>query len=160
MIGDPSELWLRIGKTLWHVQIAEYSLVHFAVANRLPNHFSQEEADSLFESQFKPTVGVLLGNLRQAKLISSAADVAISIFVAERNWLAHHIRRLNNADIYNQARYEALLTRLDALKESSDSISRGVTLWLEKWGEKKGVSKEDIETETKNILERLRQGDG
>ena len=155
MIGDPSELWKRIGKALWHVQLAEYSLVNFYVATRLEKD-EDLDIEDLLERNFKPTVGVIVGNLRQAGVLNEIIDKQISQFVAERNWLAHHIRRLHNVDLYSQERYAALLGRLDALKEASDAISLGATHWLDGWAESRGLTREEIEEETELQLKLLR----
>lgn len=155
MIGDPSELWRRIGKTLWHVQLAEYSLVNLFVATRLDKS-SDLDLDELLERNFKPTVGVIVGNLRQSGVLNEIIDKQISEFVAERNWLAHHIRRLHNSDLYSLDRYTALLDRLDALKTASDAISLGTTHWLDGWAASRGLTRKEIEQETELQLKALR----
>jgi len=155
MTGNPSELWRNIGKALWHVQLAEYSLVNFYVATRLDKD-SHLDLDELLERNFKPTVGVIVGNLRQAGMLNDVIDKQISDFVAERNWLAHHIRRQHNSDIYNEKKYAVLLARLDALKVSSDAISAGVTHWLDGWAASRGITHEEIEQETAYQLKVLR----
>jgi hypothetical protein len=155
MIGDPSDLWRRIGKALWHVQLAEYSLVNFYVATRLDKN-SCLDLEDLLERNFKPTVGVIVGNLRQAGVLNEIIDKQISEFVAERNWLAHHIRRLNNSDIYHEHRYAALLGRLDALQSASDAISLGATHWLDGWAASRGLTRDEIEEATASQLKLLR----
>ena len=155
MIGNPSELWRRIGKALWHVQLAEYSLVNFYVATRLDKG-SDLDLEDLLERNFKPTVGVIVGNLRQSGVLNEIIDKQISEFVAERNWLAHHIRRFHNGDLYNQERYAALLGRLDALKTASDAISLGATHWLDGWAASRGLTREEIEQEAELQLKLLR----
>jgi hypothetical protein len=154
MIGDPTELWRIIGKTLWYVQLAEYSLVNFFAATRLDKN-SQIDLEDVLEKNFKATVGVIVGNLRQAGVLNDVIDKQLSEFVEERNWLAHHIRRLNNGDLYNEQRYATLLTRLNALKSSSDSISLGATHWLDGWAASKGLTPEEIEQETVLQLNKL-----
>lgn len=156
MVGNPSEMFHRIGKALWHVQLAEFSLVNFYVASRLDKKFSQESLDDLLERNFKATVGVILGNLRQAGMLNEVTDAQVSGFVAERNWLAHHIRRLNNGDLYSGDKYSALLARLDALKINSDEISLGVTTWMDGWAQSRGLTKEELEQETALQLKKLR----
>ena len=156
MIGDPSELWRMIGKALWHVQLAEYSLVNFYVATRLDKD-SSLDLDDLLERNFKPTVGVIVGNLRQSGVLNEIIDKQISDFVSERNWLAHHIRRLHNSDIYNEQKYVQLIARLNALKTSSDAISTGVTHWMDGWAVSRGLTREEIEQETAYQLKALRK---
>ena len=155
MIGDPSELWRRIGKALWHVQLAEYSLVNFYVATRLDKD-ARLDLEDLLERNFKPTVGVIVGNLRQSGVLNEIIDKQISEFVAERNWLAHHIRRFHTSDLYNEERYAALLGRLDTLKAASDAISLGATDWLDGWAASKGLTRQEIEQETELQLKLLR----
>ncbi|TAK38818.1 MAG: hypothetical protein EPO30_04680 [Lysobacteraceae bacterium] len=156
MIAEPTQLWQQIGKTLWHVQLAEFSLVNFYVAGRLDKDPQQVDLDDLLERNFKSTVGVIVGNLRQAGMLNPAIDSQLANFVSERNWLAHHVRRLHNRDIYNQDRYVALLSRLDALKSESDAISVGVTHWMDGWAIAQGLTVEELEQETQAQLASLR----
>lgn len=152
MVGDPTELWRQIGKTLWMVQLVEYGLVHFTVATRLPEKISKSEMLDLFEKQFKPSVGVLLGNLRQAGLIPPKTDAALSNFVDERNWLAHSIRILHGNDIHDAAAYSVLISRLERLQTDSLSISKAVADWLEQWAKSRGVSQEELRRETERLM--------
>ena len=156
MIGEPTELWHRIGKTLWHVQLAESSLVNFFVASRLDKTPLQVDLEDLMERNFKATVGVIVGNLRQAGMLNQTIDSQLATFVSERNWLVHHVRRLHNRDIYSQDRYSALLARLDALKSNSDAVSVGVTHWMDGWARAQGLTTDEIEQETQAQIAKLR----
>ena len=151
-VGDTTELWRHIGKALWMVQLVEYGLVHYTVATRLPDKISKAELTNLFEKQFKPSVGVLLGNLRQAGLVSPSTDVALSHFVEERNWLAHRIRMLHSNDINDVAGYGSLIARLERLQTNSIEISKAIADWLESWARSRGISSEELRLETERLL--------
>ena len=155
MVGDPTELWRHIGKALWMVQLVEYGLVHFTVATRLPEQISQSEILDLFEKQFKPSVGVLLGNLRQTGFIPPTTDKALSHFVDERNWLAHRIRMLHGNDIHDAAAYGLLVSRLERLQTDSLAISQAIADWLDRWAKSRGVSQEELRLETERLLSQV-----
>lgn len=159
IVGDPSELWRQIGKALWMVQLVEYGLVHYTVANRIPETVTRSELTDLFEKQFKPSVGVLLGNLRQAGLLAHGTDAALSNFVEERNWLAHRVRMLNSGDIHDAGAYRSLIGRLEHLQSNSLIISKAIAAWLEVRAKNQGVSETELRLEANRLLAGVPRGE-
>lgn len=151
-VGDPSELWRHIGKALWMAQLVEYSVVHFAVASRAPATLTEHDVEELLERQFKSTVGVVVGNLRQANLVSPALDAQLSAFVAERNWLAHRVRLQHALDIHSRSAFSALIARLEALQKSSLALADSLATALENWCIARGVSREALRVEVERLL--------
>lgn len=156
MKEDPSELWHQVGKTLWLVQLAEYALVYFAVANRYPKPLTEDELEKVFVKQFKPSIGIIIGNLRTANLLTATTDKALSSFVDERNWLAHHIRRENHGDLYHEQKYQSLISRLISLQETSKTIATQIEIWLDRWAQGRGMSKETLDAEAERIYQSVR----
>lgn len=147
MQGDSNELWMRMGKAMWSVQLLEFAIAHFVVTNKHPLPTTEEELENALGQKFRQTLGQLARAVSEKQNSPKGFEDELSWLVDERNWLAHKIRSQNHNDIYHIKKFDRLLDRLTELDHRTMNLAKTVADLLEKWTLSRGVSREKLDAE-------------
>ena len=140
-----------MGKAMWSVQLLEFGIAHFVVANKQPLPTTQEELQNALGQEFHRTLGQLAHTVGAAQNLPTDFEDEISWLVDERNWLAHKIRSQNHNDIYHFDKFNSLLDRLTELDRRAMNLVKTITELLEKWTVSRGVSKKELDAEVNRL---------
>lgn len=151
MQDDPGELWKRMGKAMWSVQLLEFVIAHFIVTNKHPLPTTKEELENALGQEFRQTLGQLARAVNEKQNSPKGLEDELSWLVDERNWLAHRIRTQNHNDIYHVEKFKHLLDRLTKLDLRAMNLAKTVTELLEKWTISRGVSREELDAEVARL---------
>lgn len=145
-MGNPSELWVRIGRTLWSIQALEYALAHYLTLTKVTPG-NKEAAYSLLENSFKVTLGRLVKKLKQSISVPSEIETRLEHLTDERNWLAHRVFRLHHTDIRGHESFSNLIARIEHLGDEAISLATVMAALCRQWCIANGISEDKIDTE-------------
>ena len=149
--SDPSELWKRMGKAMWSVQVLEFGIAHFIVANKRPLPTTQDELQRALGQEFRQTLGQLARTLGKVQNLPNGFEDDLSWLVDERNWLAHNIWLQNHNDIRRLDTFNRLLKRLESLDHRAMNLAKIIAGLMEKWAISRGISQKELDAEASRL---------
>lgn len=152
-------LSLAIGQAIWQIQGFEQMLAkYYATAFQLPAGAALEDINQEFERNFVHTAGRLLGKFKKAAMLDPALDQRLEVFVEERHWLVHRLRRLNWDDLVQARKFPALLQRVAGLRDEADQLIMLFHELMIEYFVGIGVPKEHIDRHIEEEARRLMGG--
>lgn len=136
----PTALWFHMGQLLFCTQTLEWLLSHYVA---LMLHKSREEGIQLLEKSLRKTLGRIVRTMQESVIIPDGFRDRLDQFVDNRNWLAHRLFAENCHDIYDEAKFAALLARLERIQAEARSLPREFIDLCERWCLAHGVSREE-----------------
>jgi len=142
-MGDPSKLWLSIGRTLWSLQTLEFALGHYLVLTQVVRG-DKDEAYRQLDRSFKVTIGRLVAKLKGSVHVHPEIEGQLKHLIGERNWLAHRIYRLHHTDIFDIERFAKLLDRIGILGNEAINLAKEFSNLCKQWCILNGIKEEEI----------------
>ncbi len=145
---DPIALYTvnsQVGSTMWHIQLLEFTLVHYIVmVHRLQPGVDKEMAYRVLDEVSGKTLGQLIGELRKNNDLDEGLDDRLKAFLKERNWLIHRSRDDSHLAVYYPDKLAVLMGRLDSLTVEALNLSKAFTSRLESFMIRIGKSEKDL----------------
>ena len=152
---DPHDLFSEIGCALWQIQAAECALLHHIVLV-LKEPDDLEAYEKLATKEGKRTLGQLIHELRKHSDLPTDLDDRMSIFLDERNWIAHHIFRESHSDLHSATKAPILLQRIESLSDEALAVAKMFADATRDWVVANGVPEDRLEALEQETLKRWR----
>lgn len=150
----------HIGFTLWQLQALEDATAqHYVLVALATRGMGIEAGKKLDESVKGNTFGKTIHALRKAGKMPEATEQRFLDLLKERNWLVHSSRATNRQAVYDDKACQSLLDRLEALAEESRLLLHEVGSASEKFVMGHGVSKQEVERLTHEVLNSWHSGE-
>lgn len=143
----------QVGFALWQLQILEYVTAEYYVLVALATQgMGLEAGKNLTDTVKKNTFGKTITALSRAGKMPDDLKECYAAILAERNWLVHSSRLTNQHAVYQDEACEILLIRLNNLVEKTNVLMKAVGNQCEKFVSQQGVSEQEIDRYTQEIL--------
>jgi uncharacterized FlgJ-related protein len=136
---DVDQLYMLIGKAVWHLQHLENIVAFFTAFKILQvkrakgEKLSTANAAKLIEKQKKLTLGPLISTAKSHKTISPPLARRFDELLVERNWLIHKCVTDEYLSLRNQLEKQRLFARIDAFSEEAIALQNGTHSLFEQW---------------------------
>jgi hypothetical protein len=143
----------HLGFALWQLQALEDATAqHYVLVALATRGMGIEAGKKLDDSVKGNTFGKTIHALRAAGKMPATIEQRFLTLLKERNWLVHSSRATNRNAVLNDEACQSLLVRLEALAEEARLLLREVGSASEVFVLNNGVSKEEIDRLTQEIL--------
>lgn len=153
-------IYQQLGSSIWRLQELEGATAQFYVLVALATRGMGLEAGmQLDESVAGNTFGRTVYLLRQAAKVPLDLKDRLPGILKERNWLVHSSLTEGRSAVYNDAACEVLMRRMEFISSEAGSILKLIVNAAEEYATNDGVSKEEIEHLTAQILKSWQEDD-
>lgn len=143
----------QVGFALWQLQMLEYVTAEYYVLVALATQgMGLDAGKKLTDTVKKNTFGKTITALSIAGKMPDDLKESYAFILAERNWLVHSSRLTSQHAVYQDKACQELLMRLKKLVEETSGLLTAVGKECEKFMSQRGVSKQDIDRYTQEIL--------
>jgi hypothetical protein len=150
-------LYKQLGLTLWRLQELEGMVAQYYVLVALASRgMGIPEGLALERTIEGKTFGKTVNLLRDAKKVPPELTERLPAIVKERNWMVHSSLGDERAAVYNDARCQAFLERMETMTTEASAIIKMLGKSAESFVMNAGVTAEEIERLTKQTLEAWR----
>jgi len=147
------DILYKVGFALWQIQELESTIAHYLVlVHKLEPGVARAEAEAVFEKTRKRTMGQLLDQLKSKDPVPDQLLKRLDHFVEHRNWLAHRSRSESRKQVYQPAKNQELLARLDWIATEALTLMKLFMEELVAHLESHGFSREQIDKQTAETM--------
>ena len=137
-------LFTIMGQALLNIQVLEECLsasITLKVDVGYPHKLSKGEADEKLKYRLrKYTLGNAIKEAAAKKLYTEDVQLALEVFLQERNWFAHRIVD----DVYTPAKWGALFARVKSIANEAHRIQRAIEDDLILFSEANGLNMQNV----------------
>jgi len=146
-------IYRHLGESLWRLQELEGAVAQYYVLVALATRGMGIEAGHALERTVDGnTFGRTIALLRKAAKIPAELEQRLPALLQDRNWLVHGSLRTERSAIYDESRCEALLARLVSIADEAAAILKLLGTAAEKFVVNAGVSKQEVDSLTEQLL--------
>ena len=147
-----SAITRQIGFSLWQLQELEgVSAQYFVLLAQAEKGMGIAAGRALVEKAQSKTFGTTIHQMAKSGLLTPELEVRFTNLLAERNWLIHKSRATSRSAIHSDSAMHELLLRVGAMAEESNRLLDEITVLVESFVRKHGITERHI-TETANRL--------
>lgn len=136
---DVDQLYMLIGKAVWHLQhleniVASFTVVKILQAKRAKGEkWAEANVAKVMEKQKKQTLGPLISAAKSHKTIPPPLAKRFDELLVERNWLIHKCVTDEYLSLRNQPEKQRLFARIDDFAEEAIALQNEVHGLFEQW---------------------------
>jgi len=144
----------HIGFALWQIQELESSTAHYLVLiTQAKMGMGYQAGSELLDKSLGRTFGSTIHQATKAGILCKELEHRFLDLLKERNWLVHNSRRQSRNAMSSDEVAGRLIQRLKTIAEESKAILLEVGELAEKYVRGFGISQEQIEEATNNLLD-------
>ena len=148
------EVFASFGVAMYYAQCLEHQLGSMlaSMCNRQFLEVPPEDRDAFYDRELSKTLGQMVRTLKNTISIPPSLEDRLKKAVDIRNWLAHRYFCERAREILSLREREHMISELQEQADFLQVLDREFTKIMEKWMERLGVSKEDINEEMRKFL--------
>ena len=136
---DVDQLYMLIGKAVWHLQhleniVASFTAFKILQAKRAKGEkLSAANVAKVIEKQKEQTLGPLISAAKSHKTIPPPLAKRFDELLAKRNWLIHKCVTDEYLSLRNQLEKQRLFASIDSFSEEAIALQNETHSLFEKW---------------------------
>jgi hypothetical protein len=147
------EVYAHFGLAVYHAQALERTLAMALATVYGPTKMTRQKYRALVESKYEKTLGQLVGEIRKTTNLPSNQTVLLKEALRKRNWLVHDYFWERAATFARQDGRGAMIRELNEAADFFLKVDKEFGRILRTWGEKRGVTQEQVNRAQKELLE-------
>lgn len=163
LIPDPdqaTEVFAAYGLAAFESAALEESIVLLLAIEALASGVGRgsDEMRELMGTRRSKTLGQLLGEARDARLMPAEVVACFSEALEDRNWLIHQFHRELIPEVVNPMRLASLVARLQSMREQFVETGGLAHRLIDERLTQHNVDLAALESETQSLLRRIAEG--
>lgn len=152
-------LYLLIGQGIWRLQYVEDALATYITMKhhvKMPGRIPEKKAEKILKKYRKNTLGQLLNNAFDNKIMPPKLEKRFRDFKKERDWLVHRCVHQNGKDLYVDNTRYAIMSRIEDFCVEAGTLQNVVYSELKEFSKYRGVDMEKAERSAQKHINELK----